>query len=733
MIPSLLRRTLAPVLFLASALIVSGDTTTSDPDTAASLVKALDPSVVQVQYTLRYDDGDAPTGRGWEERCPNCGRFHGSSRLEPFVSQNRPLEAFGLLVSENEVVTPHMMIHPRFIETIRVKQGTEVREASVAAYASEQKAIFLELAAALPESVPLTFGDATVSPDLKGLHAVSWQRSQGEWTATVQPFGGSVSYTSSGEGFRSVPANVVVATAAGDVVAVIMDERLPLDDSWTGQPLAWPQLSAAEMEERLAGHKQRVDEGILRASMDFRSPRQTDEERMRSAMGYSRRHNDEDSDTERSAAALLVEPDRVMILADLPMAVTARLERIRVYPVNGEPVTAQFEASLSDYGVLVARLSEPLEKPLRVASDPVDELRGRLLLGADFEVSGGQANVRHEPVRIADLRIQHRGRLFPELSGGSENTYLFDPDGGWVAASVALRDKDPDDRRWRSPDLVLFPAAELATILSDLDGYIDPANTPRSEDDENRLAWIGVELQALDSGLAREHGVSGQTDNGNHGALVTHVFGESPAEEAGIQPGDILLRAYPQDRERPYPVRIEESRHYYDSFPWDQLDEIPEEYYEYLPVPWTSTVNSFNRMITRFGYGTNFDLVTVRDGEQLRKSFEVVLSPPHFDAAPELRDDSIGMRLRELTFETRRFYRRTGDERSGLIISRVDPGTPAAIAGLKPYELITHANGNPVSTVEDMEEALESGDVLRLGTQRMHEGRIAIIRTGGSQ
>ena len=54
-----------------------------DVDTRA-IARTLDPSLVQVEYTLQFSKGQAPKGNGWSRRCPNCGQFH-SLRAESFV------------------------------------------------------------------------------------------------------------------------------------------------------------------------------------------------------------------------------------------------------------------------------------------------------------------------------------------------------------------------------------------------------------------------------------------------------------------------------------------------------------------------------------------------------------------------------------------------------------------------------------------------------------------------
>jgi len=63
------------------------------------------------------------------------------------------------------------------------------------------------------------------------------------------------------------------------------------------------------------------------------------------------------------------------------------------------------------------------------------------------------------------------------------------------------------------------------------------------------------------------------------------------------------------------------------------------------------------------------------------------------------------------------------------VVSRIEPGGRASVAGVKPYELITHVQDQPVSTVADFERlvAAEKGD-LKLTLKRMAKGRIVTIR-----
>lgn len=64
-----------------------------------------------------------------------------------------------------------------------------------------------------------------------------------------------------------------------------------------------------------------------------------------------------------------------------------------------------------------------------------------------------------------------------------------------------------------------------------------PVAEQLKQDGHVRRAWLGVSLQALDGRLARAFG-RGATQ----GALVASVISGSPADRAGVRPGDIILK-----------------------------------------------------------------------------------------------------------------------------------------------------------------------------------------------
>jgi S1-C subfamily serine protease len=58
----------------------------------------------------------------------------------------------------------------------------------------------------------------------------------------------------------------------------------------------------------------------------------------------------------------------------------------------------------------------------------------------------------------------------------------------------------------------------------------------------------------------------------------------------------------------------------------------------------------------------------------------------------------------------------------------VEAGGRASVAGVKPYEIITHINDQPVNGVKDLEQATSGSGELRLSIKRMAKGRIVTIK-----
>jgi S1-C subfamily serine protease len=261
-------------------------------------------------------------------------------------------------------------------------------------------------------------------------------------------------------------------------------------------------------------------------------------------------------------------------------------------------------------------------------------------------------------------------------------------------------------------------AAEVRAAITN----IAPANVPLDEKREKRMAWMGVMLQKMTTELARANRCSEQTAEGKNGALITLVYPDSPAAKAGIEAGMILLRLDVEGEPKPMTINAEMDEYRSSPFPWEQLDRVPAEYLDRMPSPWPPVDNSFSRLLASIGFGTRYVAQFFHKGQEFSREFVVVESPPHFDSAARHKSEQLGLTVRDLTFEVRQYMQKKPDD-PGVIISKVETGGKAAVAGIKPFEVITHVNGNPVANVNDFTRLAGEGGELNLSVNRMADSR----------
>ncbi len=375
----------------------------------------------------------------------------------------------------------------------------------------------------------------------------------------------------------------------------------------------------------------------------------------------------------------------------------------------------------------MAKLNEPLLGSVQLSHDPVEDVGNTLLVAAEVLLQGEKRVTHFNRDRMDSFRLGWRRQVYPVLSGAASHTFLFAPDGELVAFPISRRVRVSQDASSESRP-VLTGASYIRVLLAEVNRHLDASNVPLSEDEEDRLAWLGVELQPLDKELARINNVSDLTRDGRFGALVSYVYENSPAAQAGIKPGTILLRLNVEGEPKPLEVRVGEySFGAGTAFPWEQLDQVPERFLNEIPTPWPPVANNLNLQLTEIGFGKKFTAEFFADGKVFTKDFQVVQGPPYYESAMRFKSDALGLTVRDLTYEVRRYFQKAADE-GGVIVSKVEPGSKAAVSGVKPYEIITHVNDRPVGGVKDFEKLIAGQDELRLSVKRMTKGRVVKIK-----
>jgi len=724
-------------LIASMALAIARPVTAAETAKPEEAFKRFAAAMVRVEYWLQFDRGEAPRSQAGGQRCPRCGQMHGDTNGEELVNQERPFTTAGYLVAPKQVLSTDPCFHPRFIKSIRVVRDDKSVGAKIGAYAANVSAIQLDLASPLGGAKPLEIGGGDERP----VSLATYGLLEGLWTPQLRPIDSTFIQTRDGTVYRYLSDGGLLLAASGAPIAIWLENKLPTDDSWRTPFGGWEWVEQQSYEEQIEALQKGVWPGLVRVDLRFRSPSSKGPRHDR--FDYDDM-DEEDYDgsgrtsQDRNVIGLMISDRLVLVLCNMKPARTARLDRIEVDVGDGKSVAAMFRESLRDYGAFVAELKTPITRGvIRFSQGDVRELINRMVFSAEVRVQGKRRVVHSNRFRIRQFESQFKDRIYPSNAFDGERdalVFLFNRDGELLALSLQPRKQVTEQERYSSNIAQLTPAGYVAAALADLPANADAQNRPQTEADENRLAWLGVELQGMNRELARANEVSEETNDGQSGALVSYVYPDSPAEKAGITPGAVLLRLYVDGLPKPLDVKIES---YGEGFgmggiPWDRLEQAPVEMLADLPPPWPSVENSFNRSLTDLGAGRKIQVELFQDGKPIRKDFEVVLGPPHFGSSPQFKSKPMGITVRDLTYEVRRFLQRSpGDP--GVIVSRVEPGGKAAVAKILPFEVITHVNNEPVKNAKEFEKLCENQSELRLSVLRMSQSRAVKIRLGKSK
>ncbi len=203
--------------------------------------------------------------------------------------------------------------------------------------------------------------------------------------------------------------------------------------------------------------------------------------------------------------------------------------------------------------------------------------------------------------------------------------------------------------------------------------------------------WLGVGAQPLDRELAAYFGRPDLT-----GVVVTSVSPRSPAEIAGLQPGDIITHFGGE------PVEAEKQE----------------------------DLGQFQRRVASFGPGAKTELRYLRDDRE--RSLRVALrAAPKVE--PEEAESDFGFHVQEITEGLFRAHRLP--QRSGAFVSFVARGSPAAEAGLANGDVIAEVEGREVNDLGGFRSAMSAvrGRPRFLITALRGDERVLLlVRPGGA-
>jgi serine protease Do len=185
--------------------------------------------------------------------------------------------------------------------------------------------------------------------------------------------------------------------------------------------------------------------------------------------------------------------------------------------------------------------------------------------------------------------------------------------------------------------------------------------------------WLGVSIQEVTPELAKSFGLKEKK-----GALVSQVFSGSPAEKAGIEQGDVIVE--------------------FDGKAIADSKDLP-------------------RIVASTPVGKTVTIKLSRDGKVLDRQVKVGEMEEKAEVAktPSTKK-SLGITVQDLSPE---IAKRLGLEKeTGVVVTGVEPGSPAADAGIQTGDVIREVNRKPVKGVQDfiqkIEKAKDQDNVLLL-------------------
>ena len=299
-------------------------------------------------------------------------------------------------------------------------------------------------------------------------------------------------------------------------------------------------------------------------------------------------------------------------------------------------------------------------------------------LNLDQTVTTGVVSAKGRALGISDPSFENFIQTDAAINFGNSGGPLVDLSGRVIAIATAIN--------WGAENIgFAVPVNTLKEILPQLR-------------DRGRVSrgYLGINIGNLDYQDAEAFGLE-STD----GALVQSVESETPAGQAGIRHGDVILKV------------------------------------DGRPIKQTRDLINY---VSAKGANASVDLEILRNGERMTKKVKLGERPGADQQAdvgePEGEGgiDWLGLEYQDVTGSLRSAHDLPADV-SGVWVNQVAPTSPLYEELVRPGNVITEVNGRPVANVREFEEAVEaakSGSYLRFYVLRIAPGQsqsfFAVVR-----
>ena len=320
---------------------------------------------------------------------------------------------------------------------------------------------------------------------------------------------------------------------------------------------------------------------------------------------------------------------------------------------------------------------------------------------------------------------QYCWNLYGEISTGD---FVLDNQGKLVGLFIKKREKDEEIKQyvgarksyyekyfggeeWFTPkgEEDLLALADIKDSILHPAAHLDPRIKPLTKEEAKQKVWLGVEYSPMNKELAKNLNVEKPTKDGEIGILISQVYPGSPAEKIGLKSGDIILSVRKKDAR--YPIELQPPEDEFKEFDYGRFN-VPKAFEAFgfkMPEkkPWRSRKNYFTGLLDTIGAGEEIEMTYYTGEQTVTKSVTIQPAPPDFESAKKFKDDDIGLTLKDLTYEVRAALQ-IADDQYGVVVAKVETGTPASVAGIKQYEILTALDNQPLKDVDDFKARVKS-------------------------
>jgi len=724
-----------------------------DDRSTEKLIAAAGKSFVIVRTWYQKDLSDPVTGRN--------GNWTVARLYQNYVDKKRPAEAAGVVLdAAGRVLVYDDGIEDRFIQKIEIETADGKRfPATRHQLLADAPGIILTAGAkAKGKLSPLAFAPMADDGINTKLGQVYLTRMDDKWNIEAGPMRPSVRYGTDRDGniyygYRSggryaggsataLPA--VLGDGEGRPVGCSVSGLMDLRQTecvWQGADLLKADgYTWGEFTKALEACRKSLTAATQEVVLTFHQGSDSGNE-----YRYSSRGPTATAGREISAYGMAISDTEIIVPMPLDRKTAAKIDKIYVKYSATDRARASFVGAYKEFAAFRIKLDKgKLPAFLKLAA--ADPARMKPFLVARARKRQGKKYVDLTTNRLAGKRRGHAGTYHwqsaLEMQGGS---VLVDFQGNVLGASLVQRVEHEEERQFQqagryygsSPETRIFTVGELRDDLTKPLAHLDPEIKVKTRTQSKRRAWLGVEYVAMNPNLAEMLKVEAPTKDGQLGFIVNAVYAGSPAAKLGLKTGDILLRLKAPGM--PYPIELNAmlaARAAYGGYRGFYRGGMGGEEASMGPAPqtWKNRENILTRAMDAIGVGKTISLTYYRPSEEgkgkaVTLEYKITQAPPDFQSAKRWQNRKLGLTVKDVSYEIAHALNLPADA-PGVIVAKVESGSPMLIARVFPNEIVTRLDDKPLTSARQMRDRIAAAkkagrDKVRLTVLRLGKTRFA--------